>query len=92
MNGTPPASQSAIDECNDVKITQRHLDLDTECTICMTKWQLDDTAKELPCLHVFHEDCIKTWLNLHGVCPICRYELKTNSNTYERYKKSKTES
>eukprot|EP01130_Rhizamoeba_saxonica_P006574 TRINITY_DN261_c0_g1_i1.p1 TRINITY_DN261_c0_g1~~TRINITY_DN261_c0_g1_i1.p1 ORF type:complete len:466 (-),score=112.65 TRINITY_DN261_c0_g1_i1:1060-2457(-) len=84
--GTPPAAKTAIEKCPIVKITQLNVENDKECTICKEDWHLGEAALEMPCLHVFHEDCINPWLKLHNSCPICRYELKTENKKYERYR------
>jgi len=91
LNGAPPASQSAIEECPTIKITENHVKEDNSCTICMQPWTIGEEVKELPCLHVFHYDCIVPWLTMHGLCPVCRFDLKTDSGTYERYKKKKNQ-
>lgn len=42
--------------------------------------------KILPCKHSFHDSCITNWLNISNTCPMCRFELKTDNKTYERWK------
>jgi len=42
-----------------------------ECCICMEAYVVGDSIKELPCGHVFHENCITTWLtNSSQNCPL----------------------
>ena len=50
-------------------------DLDDKCTVCLCPLKKDDMVWELKCKHVFHQDCIKTWLKEYNYkCPVCREE------------------
>ncbi|KAK7262233.1 hypothetical protein RJT34_29796 [Clitoria ternatea] len=44
-----------------------------ECAICLEEFGDGDAVKVIPyCKHVFHPQCIDTWLLAHVTCPICR--------------------
>eukprot|EP01083_Nonionella_stella_P172510 592240_1 len=43
-----------------------------DCTICLEQYQGRERKRVLPCMHVFHKDCIDAWTNTHRTCPICR--------------------
>ncbi|KAK1288530.1 E3 ubiquitin-protein ligase ATL6 [Acorus calamus] len=46
------------------------------CAICINEFEDDKTLRLLPkCDHVFHTDCIDTWLATHTTCPVCRSNL-----------------
>ncbi|KAH3767822.1 RING finger protein [Pelomyxa schiedti] len=84
--GPPPASTSAISTLPTVKIQQKHIDDKEECNVCKDDFQLDEEVVMLPCKHLYHQDCIKPWLNMHNTCPSCRFELPTDDADYERNK------
>lgn len=47
-----------------------------ECAVCLSEFDDDETLRLLPkCSHVFHLDCIDTWLASHVTCPVCRANL-----------------
>lgn len=47
-----------------------------ECAVCLNEFEHDETLRLLPnCSHVFHPDCIDTWLSSHITCPVCRANL-----------------
>lgn len=73
--GPPPASRSSIDAMPTIKITQRHLRLDSHCPVCKDKFELGFEVKQMPCNHMYHSDCIVPWLLQHNSCPVCRQEL-----------------
>lgn len=46
-----------------------------KCSVCMSGLEKGNDVWELPCGHIFHQDCIKTWLKEYNYkCPICRKE------------------
>lgn len=83
--GTPPASKSSVQGLPVVKISEELLASDSsQCAVCKDKFDLGEEAKQMPCKHIYHSDCIVPWLELHNSCPVCRYELPTDDPDYEQ--------
>ncbi|KAF8378916.1 hypothetical protein HHK36_030265 [Tetracentron sinense] len=80
-HGTPPASKSAVEALPTINISDQLLT--SECAVCKDTFQLGTAAKQMPCKHIYHSDCILPWLELHNSCPVCRYELPTDDPDYE---------
>ncbi|XP_042496942.1 E3 ubiquitin-protein ligase MPSR1-like [Macadamia integrifolia] len=74
--GLPPASKASIDAMPKIEITQE--DLGKECSICLDGWEIGGEAREIPCKHRFHSNCIEKWLGIHGSCPLCRFKMPTD--------------
>lgn len=82
--GTPPAAKSAVEALPTVKISKEMLGCDlSECAVCKESFGLDEEAKQMPCKHIYHSDCIMPWLEMHNSCPVCRFELPTDDPEYE---------
>ncbi|CAI9113340.1 OLC1v1013922C1 [Oldenlandia corymbosa var. corymbosa] len=82
--GTPPAAKSAVEGLPVIKMTEELLESDSsQCAVCKDSFELGEEAKQMPCKHIYHSDCILPWLELHNSCPVCRYELPTDDPDYE---------
>ncbi|EPS73974.1 hypothetical protein M569_00782, partial [Genlisea aurea] len=83
--GTPPASKSAVQALPNVKVDEELLKSElAQCAVCKDAFELDTVVKQMPCKHVYHQDCIFPWLELHNSCPVCRYELPTDDAADDR--------
>lgn len=71
-SGTPPAKKEAVAALPTVNIKEA-----LGCSVCLEDFEMGAEAKEMPCQHKFHSDCILPWLELHSSCPICRFQLPT---------------
>ena len=53
--------------------------------ICRDDFETGCTAIKMPnCSHCFHERCALAWLKRSNTCPVCRTELPTDDEEYER--------
>ncbi|KAF7815551.1 putative E3 ubiquitin-protein ligase RHC1A [Senna tora] len=73
--GPAPASRSSIDAMPTIRITRAHLRSDSHCPVCQDRFELGSEAREMPCNHIYHSDCIVPWLVQHNSCPVCRVQL-----------------
>ncbi|XP_010517327.1 PREDICTED: probable E3 ubiquitin-protein ligase RHC2A [Camelina sativa] len=73
----PPASKSAIEALPVIEIDPNHLQSDSQshCAVCKENFVLKSSAREMPCNHIYHPDCILPWLAIRNSCPVCRHEL-----------------
>ncbi|KAE9612514.1 hypothetical protein Lal_00033338 [Lupinus albus] len=74
----PPALKAAIEAMPNV-INEEKL----QCTVCLEDLEIGKEAKEMPCKHKFHGDCIISWLKLHSSCPICRFRMPSEDSAVE---------
>lgn len=44
------------------------------CIICQENYKNQEKIGSLECGHEYHEDCLKKWLFVKNVCPICKSE------------------
>ncbi|KAL9231379.1 hypothetical protein vseg_006615 [Gypsophila vaccaria] len=65
------ASKTAIESMPTVLIVET----ESYCAVCKEAFAVGENAREMPCQHVYHEDCIVPWLNLRNSCPVCRFEV-----------------
>ncbi|XP_074333502.1 E3 ubiquitin-protein ligase RING1-like [Apium graveolens] len=91
-HGPPPAAKSAVEGLKKVEIGDEMSDGDyAQCAVCMEAFEVGVEAKEMPCRHLFHSDCIVPWLEMHNSCPVCRFELPTDDEDYESRKRGGVE-
>lgn len=51
---------------------------DEKCTICLSIFEVDSDCRRLPCMHLFHMECVDQWLSTNKHCPICRVDIETH--------------
>ncbi|KAM1333820.1 hypothetical protein EV1_009740 [Malus domestica] len=74
----PPASKAAIESMPVIKIADSHVSTESHCAVCKEAFELDSEAREMPCKHIYHSDCIFPWLSIRNSCPVCRHQLPTD--------------
>uniref|UniRef100_A0A146WL55 RING-type E3 ubiquitin transferase n=1 Tax=Fundulus heteroclitus TaxID=8078 RepID=A0A146WL55_FUNHE len=51
---------------------------DNVCIIC--REEMVTGAKKLPCNHIFHSSCLRSWFQRQQTCPTCRMDVLRASN------------
>ncbi|KAI0979076.1 hypothetical protein GJ496_011865 [Pomphorhynchus laevis] len=48
---------------------------DRTCIICRDEMQVNQICKKLPCNHIFHRSCLRSWFQRQQTCPTCRTDI-----------------
>ncbi|KAL6865315.1 hypothetical protein ACP4OV_016466 [Aristida adscensionis] len=75
----PPASKAAVESMPTVTVDASLVGADSHCAVCKEPFELGVEAREMPCKHIYHHDCILPWLALRNSCPVCRHEMPTDA-------------
>ncbi|VVA97609.1 unnamed protein product [Arabis nemorensis] len=68
--------QSVLRSIPVVDFSSKDFKHNVECVVCLSELVEGDKARVLPtCNHLFHADCIDSWLRCQSTCPICRNKV-----------------
>ena len=91
--GNAPAAKKSVEKLKECNMEKKYCKKDEKdpikieyptCSICLMDINEGQKTILLPCGHMFHDECITKWLNIHNTCPLCRFELPTDDPEYER--------
>ncbi|KAM6547469.1 hypothetical protein CsatB_019145 [Cannabis sativa] len=76
-----PATQESINKLKELNIKEGDdLITNNNCTICQENLLFEDwKIVEMPCSHLYHKNCIVSWLKINHLCPLCRYSMPTTT-------------
>ena len=77
-SGVQPASQSQIQGLQTVPGAEA---AGKDCPICQEELTREGSYKKMPCGHVYHEQCLTRWLQIHNSCPVCRASVSGSPHT-----------
>jgi len=69
------ADQAKIELCCKVSQYEECDDGDGVCPICLANFVVGDMVRELPCSHLYHQDCVDRWLQIQKRCPMCKRDI-----------------
>jgi hypothetical protein len=86
----PPASAEAIASLEVVAVDEASNLTSTSCSICLNSLEIGEECVRMKCAHVYHRDCLTSWLRTTNTCPDCRFEVESCDPKYERRRPSPT--
>ncbi|MCL7038884.1 hypothetical protein MKW94_014548 [Papaver nudicaule] len=69
------ALKEAVESMPVIEISDCHITNESDCGVCSEVFELGSEAREMPCKHMYHAECILPWLSLKNSCPVCRFKL-----------------
>ena len=79
----PPTSNENLNKLKKFDMNEKYCKKEKDgkvevpnCCICLDEISMGEKTVLLPCGHMFHSDCIITWLKKNNTCPMCRFEIK----------------
>ena len=63
---------------NGLLIIHDNHNLEGNCCICLDVYA-NKVCVRTSCSHIFHMDCLQSWIAIHNTCPLCRCTLSWSS-------------
>lgn len=54
------------------------------CSICLEDFDPELKYREMPCGHIFHIDCVDSWLEKRTTCPVCKGSVIEKCSTLDQ--------
>jgi hypothetical protein len=54
----------------------------TQCSICLDTIDENTTNRALNCGHIYHFQCINTWIKHNSICPLCKSYIPENITVF----------
>ena len=89
--GNPPASKDSVEKLEKCVIDKKkikEMGNENTCAVCKDEFECGQDCLSMPCQHYFHKECIIPWLKERNSCPVCRFELPTDDEDYEKKKRN----
>ena len=82
QNNQTGMNRNSIDRIKKIKFEKKNNieGEEEQCPICITEYEDKEVLRELSCKHLFHPECIDTWLVQNSSCPICKKDISRQSN------------
>ncbi|CAK0867007.1 unnamed protein product [Prorocentrum cordatum] len=68
-----PASMALLNRCPSFLLGAREPE---PCVVCREPMLPQERCRRLPCLHLFHEECIDRWVRVKPTCPLDNMRLE----------------
>ncbi|OMJ94272.1 hypothetical protein SteCoe_2613 [Stentor coeruleus] len=77
-NQQRPATEAVINKLQSTAYRSNPSIPQEDCVICADRFKESDLVIYLKCgsRHVFHESCLKDWIKINSVCPLCRQAIE----------------
>ena len=51
-----------------------------KCAVCLNEFEDKEKVRDLQCKHMYHPNCIDTWLKRSSKCPVCKTDVSNRLN------------
>ena len=74
-----PENENAINKLESIEFKKEENSF-YKCVICTDDFVNGVQVIQFTCpsKHIFHTDCLKKWLSVHAICPLCKYALNNH--------------